>query len=69
MGHSEDGESPVCESPSVLRTPSDRFVDLVSPPIVKAAGIVVPPPVTLPTSSLTEEEERELAALMDELGD
>jgi len=46
-----------------------RLADLVSPSAALAAGIAVPPPVTSSTSGLTEEEERELAELMDELGD
>ena len=45
------------------------FVDLVSPSAAVAASITVPPPMTSSTSGLTEEEEMELAELMDEVGD
>ena len=69
MEHSEDGDSRVCESNRVLGTHRTHFVDLVSQPADATASIAVPPPVTPSTSSMTEEEERELAELMDELGD
>jgi len=46
-----------------------RLADLVFPSVASAAGVAVPPLETVTTSSLTEEEERELAELMDELGD
>ena len=68
-GHSEDGDLPVCDFISIIISPQSRFVDLVSPSAASATDIVVPPPVTSSTSGLTEEEERELAELMDELGD
>lgn len=53
----------------VFSTPLTHFVDLVSPSAAAAAGIVVPPPVTSSTSGLTEDDERELAELMNELGE
>ena len=42
---------------------------MVSPFAASATGVVVLLPVSSSTSGLTEEEDRELAELMDELGD
>jgi len=63
-----DGDLLVCDYNGVSTTPYPSFVDLVSPSAASGAGIAVPP-VASSTSGMTEEEERELAELMDELGD